>query len=126
MVAVSEHLDRFGDAEVVVVSFAEPERIAEYRRHLGVPFRFVADPDRRLYAALGAGRGTRRQVWSPGTIRLYLRLVRSGRRLQRPSEGIYQLGADAVIGRDGRLRYLAPPPSPDTRPPITDLIAALG
>ena len=34
-------------------------------------------------------------------------------------------GADAMVGRDGRLRYLALPPRPNARPPLDELIAAL-
>jgi len=122
---VREHLDRFGDAEIVVVTFADPDRLAAHRDHLGVPFTIVTDPARALYRLLGAERGTRRQVWSPGTLRRYVRLVRAGRRLRRPTEDVYQLGADAVVGRDGRLRYRSLPSTPDARPPVEDLIAAL-
>ncbi len=120
-----EHLAGFGDAEVVVVSFADPSRLAAHRDHLDVPFTFVADTTRRMYELLGAGRGTRRQVWSLGTLRAYARLVRSGHRLRRATEDVYQLGADAVVGRDGRLRYVSLPASPDARPPVQELIAAL-
>lgn len=122
---MGEHLDRFSDAEIVVVTFADPARLDAHRSHLGVPFTFVSDTSLRLYRMLGAERGTRRRVWSLGTLRMYARLVRSGRRLQRSTEDIYQLGADAVIGRDGRLRYLSLPASPDARPPVDDLLAAL-
>ena len=125
MIAVRDHLDQFGDARIVVVTFATPDRLAAYRAHLRLPFDVVADTDRVLYELLGAQRGTNRQVWSPGTIRMYLRLIRAGRRLHRPTEDIHQLGADAVIGRDGTLRYLSLPSSPDARPPISELIAAL-
>jgi hypothetical protein len=125
VLAVGEHLDRFGDAEIVVVTFADPARLDAHRSHLGVPFTFVSDTSLRLYRMLGAERGTRRRVWSLGTLRMYARLVRSGRRLRRSTEDIYQLGADAVIGRDGRLRYLSLPASPDARPPVDDLLAAL-
>lgn len=122
-----DHLDRFGDAAVAVITFAtEPDRLAAYHRHLGSPpFPLLADPERRVYRLLGAGRATTRQIWSWGTLRLYGRLVRQGRRLRRPTEDLHQLGADAVVGRDGRLRYLALPPSPDRRPSLGDLIAAL-
>ena len=112
MIAVRDHLDRFGDARIAVVTFATPERLAAYRRHLDLPFDVVADPDRQLYRLLGAERGSTRQVWSPGTIRMYARLIRAGRRLRRPTEDIRQLGADAVIGRDGSLRYLTLPSTP--------------
>jgi len=126
VLAVREHLDRFGDAEIVVVTFADPARLAAYRSHLGVGFTFVADVDRRLYRLLGAARGSRRQVWSSGTLRMYARLWRAGRRPSWPTEDMYQLGADAVVGRDGTLRYLSLPPTPADRPPVTDLIDALG
>ncbi len=122
---MSEQRDRFADAEIVVVTFTEPSRLDAHRTHLGVPFTFVTDTTRELYALLGAERGGRRQVWSIGTLRMYARLMRSGRRLRRPTEDIYQLGADAVVGRDGTLRYVSLPASPDARPPVSDLVAAL-
>jgi len=122
---VRDRLDRFGDATIAVVTFAAPERLAEYRDHLRLPFAVLADPERRLYDLLGAGRGATRQVWSIGTLRRYVRLVGTGRRLRWPTEDIHQLGADAVIGRDGRLRYLALPAGPDLRPPVEALLAAL-
>jgi len=122
---VRDHLDEFGDASIAVVTFAAWERLAAYRDHLHLSFDVVADVDRILYRMLGAGRGTNRQVWSLGTIRTYARLLRAGRRLHRPTEDIRQLGADAVIGRDGSLRYLSLPSAPDKRPPIEELIAAL-
>jgi len=125
VIAVRDHLDQFGDAKIAVVTFASPERLAAYRQHLRLPFDVVADTDRTLYQLLGAERGTNRQVWSPGTIRMYAQLIRRGRRLRRPTEDIRQLGADAVVGRNGDLRYLSLPSTPDARPPIGDLIAAL-
>ena len=126
MIAVRDHLDQFGDARIAAVTFAAPDRLAAYRTQLRLPFDVVADTDRTLYRLLGAERGTNRQVWSAGTIRMYARLIRAGRRLHRPTEDIHQLGADAVVGRDGVLRYLSLPSTPDAWPPISDLIAALG
>ena len=125
MIAVRDHLEQFGDAHIAIVTFAAPERLAAYRDHLGLPFSVVSDVDRRLYALLGAIRGSNRQVWSYGTLRMYARLLRRGRRLTRPTEDVHQLGADAVVGRDGVLRYLSLPSTPDARPPISELIAAL-
>jgi peroxiredoxin len=125
VVAVRDHLDHFGDAHVAVVTFSQPNRLAEYRRYLDVPFPLLSDPDLALYSLLGVGRGSTRQVWSFGTLKLYVRLLARGRRLQRSTEDVNQLGADAVVGRDGRLRYLARPPTPDARPPVAELLAAL-
>jgi peroxiredoxin len=125
VIAVRDHLDEFADAAIAVVTFASPERLAAYRHHLHLPFDVLADTERTLYRLLGAERGSRRQVWSAGTIRLYARLIRAGRRLRRPTEDIRQLGADAVIGRNGTLRFVSLPSTPAARPPISQLIAAL-
>jgi hypothetical protein len=46
-------------------------------------------------------------------------------RLVEAIEDIRQLGADAVIGRDGTLRYPSLTSTPEARPPISELIAAL-
>ena len=125
MIAVRDHLDQFGDARIAIVTFATPDRLAAYRQHLHLTFDIVADTDRTLYRLLGAERGSTRQVWSAGTIRMYARLIRAGRRPRRPTEDIRQLGADAVISRNGDLRYLSLPSTPDARPPLSELIAAL-
>ena len=120
-----DHVYQFGDARIAIVTFATPERLAAYRQHLQLPFDVVTDLDRSVYRLLGAERGSGRQVWSAGTIRMYARQIRAGRRLRRPTEDIHQLGADAVIGRDGTLRYLSLPSTTDARPPISELIAAI-
>ena len=126
MVAVRAHLDQFGDAVVVIVTFARSERLAAYRERLQIPFPVLADVDRTLYRLFGAHRATTRKAYSIGTIRMYASLIRAGARLTRTTDDVRQLGADAIVGRDGRLTYLALPPSPDTRPPIADLIQHLG
>ena len=124
MLAVRDHLDQFGDATIAVVTFADPSRLSAYRDHLGIPFPILADVDRTLYRAVGAERGSNRQIWSLGTLRMYARLLRHGRRLERPTEDIHQLGADLVAGADGVITYLALPPTPDARPPMEELIRA--
>ena len=126
MIAVRDHLDEFGDAFPIVITFTDdPMRLAAYRAHLDIQFPVVADVDRVLYRVLGAGRGSLRRVWSPGTLVMYARLLRRGRQLHRPMEDTRQLGADAVIDRDGRLHRLWLPPSPDARPHVEEIIDAL-
>jgi hypothetical protein len=125
VIAVRDQLDKFGDATIAVVTFAAQERLAAYRDHLAIPFTVVTDTDLRLYHLLGAERGSNRQIWSWGTVRMYARLVMRGRKIRRPTEDMHQLGADAVFGRDGRLRHLSLPSTPDARPPVSELIAAL-
>jgi len=126
VIAVRDHLDQLGDALPVVITFADdPGRLAVYRQHLKIPFPVLADTDRVLYQLFGAGRGSIRDVWSPGTIAMYARLMRRGRRLHRPVDDTRQLGADAVIDRAGRLYRLWLPPGPDHRPAIIELARAI-
>jgi hypothetical protein len=126
VIAVRDHLDQLGDALPVVVTFTDDwRRLAAYREHLDVEFPVLADVDRVLYDLLGAGRGSIRKVWSPGTLAMYARLLRRGRRLHAPTEDTRQLGADAIIGRDGRLCRVWLPESPDARPPIETVIDGL-
>ena len=126
MIAVGDHLGQLGDALPVVITFAhEPAQLAAYREHLGVAFPVLADSERQLYHLLGAGRGSVLDVWSPGTLAMYLRLLRRGRRLRRPRHDTRQLGADAIVDRAGRLHRRWLPSGPDHRPPLGDIIAAL-
>lgn len=126
MIAVRDHLDRLGDALPVVVTFTDDvRRLSAYREYLDIDFPVLADVDRVLYDMLGAGRGSIRQVWSPGTLAMYARLLSRGRRLHKPTEDTRQLGADLIVGRGGRIVRLWLPPSPDTRPSIQAIIAAV-
>ena len=120
-----DHRHELGDVLPVLVTFAQDvHRLSDYRDHLGIDFPVLADADRRLYAAVGAGRGDLRRGWSPGTIATYARLVLRGRRLRRPNEDTRQLGADLLIDAEGRLARLWLPSGPDRRPDIDDLLAA--
>ena len=126
IIAVRDHQAQLGDALVVVVTFiSDPRRLADYRTYLGLDMPVLADTDRVLYRLLGAGRGSLRRVWSWGTLVMYARLLRRGRRLRLPREDTRQLGADAVIDRDGRLHRVWLPSGPDQRPPVADIIAAV-
>ncbi len=122
---MSERLDEFGAADVAVVTFTDPTHLGAYVEHLGVSFPVVSDVDRELYSAFGIERGTRRQVWSLGTLRMYWRLLRSGRRLQRSHEDVRQLGADVIVASDGTIAKVFTPATPDTRPTVDELLAAL-
>ena len=121
-----DHRHRLGDALPVVVTFVDdPARLAAYRRHLEIEFPVLTDVDRVLYRTFGAGRGSLRRVWSPGTLATYARLVRRGRRPTAATEDTRQLGADAVLDRDGRLHRLWLPPTPSARPHVDEIVDAV-
>ena len=126
MIAVRDHIDQLAGALPVVITFAtEPDRLADYRSHLDLPFPVLADADKAMYELFGAQRGSIREVWSWHTMRMYAQLLRRGRRLRWPTEDTRQLGADAIIDRSGRLHRLWLPPGPSARPPISEVAAAV-
>jgi hypothetical protein len=138
VIAVRDHIDELraastasaspgsADLRPVVVTFvADADRLTAYREHLEIDFPVVADPDRVLYRSLEVERGRLRDVWSLGTLRMYAHLVRQGRKLRPPRDVTRQLGADAVVGPDGRLEALWRPASPDDRPAVAEIAATI-
>lgn len=116
------------EVDAVVVTFAPRSELGAYRRHLGLDARGVAvvtDPDRSLYRSFGFRRGTWRAVYGVGTLRMYGRLLRSGRRLRRPTQDTRQLGGDVVIDPSGVVRAVFRPASPDARPSLAQLAAVI-
>ena len=90
-----------------------PDRLAAYRAHLDIDFPVLADADRTLYRLLGAGRGPLPRVWSPGTLAMYARLLRRGRRAPPTRRRTPASSAPTPSSTaDGRLRRLWLPPSP--------------
>ena len=120
-----DRLAEFGDAVVVVIAFSAPEYVVAYQRQRMAPLTVLIDEERVAYRAYGLGRGPVWKVWGPRVWWAYLRLIRRGRRFQRPIEDTLQLGGDFVVGRDGRLMYGFRSADPDDRPSVDDLTAAL-
>lgn len=120
-----DQLDRFGDTHIAAVTFADQERLAAHRDQLGLPFPLLADPDRAIYRQFRLGRTSFRRVYNPSTLLLYARLLRRGRKLRRPTEDTRQLGGDFVIDRTGQLLQGFWARSPDDRPSVDHLVAAV-
>ncbi len=118
-------LEELGDAEAVVICFSAPDYVADYQRDQLQPMTVLVDQTRASYRAYGFGRGSVRRVWGPRTLRAYARLLRAGRRLQRPTEDTLQLGGDVVVDRDGQVSYLFRSSDPDDRPSVDELVEAV-
>ena len=110
---------------MAVVTFAEREELLDYHARLNAPFPLLADPERTTYRQFGLDRGSVREVWSPGTLQMYVGLLARGRRLRRPRHDTQQLGGDFVIGPDGRLLAAFRPRSPNDRPAVAELFEFL-
>jgi hypothetical protein len=120
-----ESIQRLG-AEVLVVSFAAPARVASYLQRYPQPFPVVAGPSRAAYRGLGLGRTSWATFLRSGVLGRYLGLIFRGW-LPWWSEGedVLQLGGDFVLDARGRLVYAYRSAEPTDRPPADNLLRAL-
>jgi hypothetical protein len=122
---VSDRLAEFSGAAVVLITFTRPRNLHGFRRRLALAYPVLADETRAIYRAYGLQRGSWRRVWDLKSGRAYGRLLRRGRRLERPSGDTLQLGGDFVVDRDGRLAFADRSTGPDDRPSVDDLVDAV-
>jgi peroxiredoxin len=108
---------------IVVISFAEPQRLAEYQKHHQWPFVILADPERTAYDAFALKRLSWLQVFSPATLKLYWRLLREvKKREDYGKDDIYQSGGDFLIDRDGNVHFAHRSRDPADRPAAEKLL----
>lgn len=114
-------------AEVLVACQARPELLAAFLREQPLPFSAVADPERAAYRRFGLERTPWSTFLRPGVIWRYLRLMRSGWRLQavRQGEDVLQLGGDFILDAAGRLVYAYRSAEPTDRPAVATLLRVL-
>ena len=125
MTAFKDHFESRG-VSIVVVSFAEPERLVRYQEHHKWPFAVLADPERTAYDAFALKRLSWLQVFSPATVKLHWRLRREGKmREDYGRDDIYQGGGDFLIDRDGNLLFAHRSRDPADRPAVTKLLEIL-
>ena len=120
-----ERINELRDAVVVVITFDAPTPMAERQRERLAPLTVLIDESRSTYVAYGLSRGSVWDVWGPKIWRSYARLLRRGRRLQRPRADSLQLGGDFVIDRGGRIAYVFRSTDSDDRPTVDAIITAV-
>jgi peroxiredoxin len=112
--------------KIVVVSFSEPAMLALYQKHHQWRFPVLADPERAAYHAFGLEQLSWHRVFSPATLKLYLKLFRKG--LVRQDYGnndVYQAGGDFVIDGSGAVYYAHRSEDPADRPTMSTLLKAI-
>lgn len=125
MQAQKEAFDERG-VRVVVVSFAQPDRLAGYQAQHQWPFVVLADPERKAYQAFGLRQLSWLRVFSPATLKLYWSLLRKGRKLRSyGQDDYYQGGGDFVLDREGNLLFSHPSRDPSDRPSAKCLLEAV-
>ena len=125
MQSVKEKFDQ-RDVAIVVVSFADPERLILYQQHHQWPFVLLADPDRSAYQTFDLQRLPWYSLLSPSTIRLYFELLLKGRRIQNYGrDDYYQTGGDFLVDHDGGVIFSYRSHDPSDRPPVSRLLAEI-
>ena len=124
---MSAEFDRFRGlgAEIIVISFVEPERLGRYLKVRPWPFRFFADPQRAAYRAFGLESATWLKLLRPRVIAGYFGLIFRGRMPSMAQEDVHQLGGDFVLDRAGQIVYEYRSRDPVDRPSVAELLDAV-
>ncbi len=109
----------------LVVSFATPEHVDHFARHLGHPYRWLANPARRSYHAFDLGRAGPRDIFTPRSIGYGIKQLMRGHLWRPQQRDLAQLGGDFVIARGGEMVFAHRSRTSDDRPSLRDLLAAL-
>ena len=113
-------------AQILYISAATPECAARYAHDLGLTAPVLLDPNRRVYRPYGVRESLRGSALSPAIWTAYVRLLATGRRFPgggRPTESPLQMGADFIVGPDGRMVYAYCSAHSADRPDVSTLLA---
>ena len=105
----------------MVVSFEPGERLLKLSRGMQLPFPVVSDPERVAYRAYQLKSAKISQLFAPGSMFAYTKLLAKGRWANYEKSDVRQLGGDFVIDREGIVRYEHRSASPADRPPVDGL-----
>lgn len=104
---MQEELGDRADLAVLAISPARPEQLRFLRDGRGLTMPLLSDPGWTLYRRYGFERGRWwRLLFSPSTWTAALRELRGGGLRGRPTEDVFELGGDALVDRDGVLRWI--------------------
>jgi hypothetical protein len=110
---------------VLAVSFEPRDRLFQLSRQMQLPFPLLSDPERDVYRAYRLGKGSFGQVFSPGTIWTYIKLVAQGRRYHFQRSDLRQRGGDFIIDEQGVVRFEHRGLAPHDRPTVDQLVHVL-
>jgi len=113
-------------ARPICITFAPSSLLGAFEREMGLDIPLYGDPHRAIYETFGFERGSVARVWlDPRVWMRYAKLLARGRRFTRIAQDTLQLGGDAVIDAEGRLRWIYRSHGPEDRPSVDELIAAI-
>ncbi|GIW98275.1 MAG: hypothetical protein KatS3mg111_1608 [Pirellulaceae bacterium] len=117
-------LNRVG-LKVFVITFDDSVLARNYVASTGLPWPLLIDRQRQAYRAYGMERASWWQLYHPGSLLRYLKLLALGQRPGRPGEDWHQLGGDVLIDPQGIVRLHHVSQDPHDRPSVDQILAAL-
>ncbi|MBK8432150.1 MAG: redoxin domain-containing protein [Chloroflexi bacterium] len=112
-------------ANIVTVSFDTPYWSHAWLQETQSPFPFLVDREHIAYRAYGL-EVSRRRSWSLATLWYYAKAKAQKRPTFGKRGNPHQLGGDFIISPAGILRLAHPSQEPTDRPPLEQLLTALG
>lgn len=122
-----EHEEEFESlgVKIVVITFEAGPLATAYASQSGWRWPLLVDVSRELYASYGMLRGSWRNILGPSAWWAYAKLLARGRRLQRSSGDVQQLGGDVLIDPEGIVRLHHIGNGPADRPTVETLLAVV-
>lgn len=122
MQSVKDQFEKHGVA-IIVISFAQPERLVTYQQHHQWPFLLLADPDRAAYHFFNLKRLPWYRIFSQSTLKMYFRLLRKGRKIENyGKDDYYQSGGDFLVNRQGTVLFAHRSHDPSDRPSVEQIL----
>jgi len=114
-------------AEVLAVSFADPDTVERYREFLRLPFPVGSDEPKKFYDIWEMKQGSWFQVFHPTVLAKYAKLIWNGARRGRANQNddLKQMGGDFVVNKEGIVTFAFSSPRSSVRPPIDTLMTEL-
>lgn len=91
------------DLNLYFVCMQTPAEATEFKEQMRSPHRFICDPDRVLYEALGLQRGGFTQVFNIRTFRRGVEAMRHGHLNKKPTADPWQLAGTFIVDTDGEI-----------------------
>ena len=96
------------DLNVVFVGLGDVAAASAFKAKMKTSATIICDPERKLYAELGVGRGSIGQLLNLSTIKHGIKAFREGFRNGRPAEDPAILGGTFVISTSGEVTFSQP------------------
>ena len=112
------------NVQVLVIGFGAVSSARRWLEETCDDFPLLLDPEREIYRLYGLKESWLRS-WNLRTIRLYIRLLASGRKWRGIQGKSTQLGGDFIVDSDGIIRLAYRSREATDRPAVDDLLDLL-